>query len=230
MQVSLEFRDLIVNWKNSKQGISSDNLNMYTLLDLSNNQLSGQIPASLGTLRALKLLNISHNKLSGKIPTSFGDLENIETLDLSHNKLSGSIPPTLTKLQQLTILDVSNNQLTGRIPDGGQMGTMVLDPNYYANNSGLCGMQIHVSCPENEPHHRRSHRSMIIRSHGFYGKVCVLGTQLDCCWQLESYFLPGILPHHHLQTPAGIAHIVQIVQSGDGIKPEYWIEGGLHKQ
>ncbi|RVX12757.1 putative inactive leucine-rich repeat receptor kinase XIAO [Vitis vinifera] len=124
----------------------SDNLNMYTLLDLSNNQLSGQIPASLGALKALKLLNISCNKLSGKIPTSFGDLENIETLDLSHNKLSGSIPQTLTKLQQLTILDVSNNQLTGQIPDGGQMGTMVLDPNYYANNSGLCGMQIHVSC------------------------------------------------------------------------------------
>ncbi|RVX12860.1 LRR receptor-like serine/threonine-protein kinase FLS2 [Vitis vinifera] len=126
VQVSLEFRDLIVNWKNSKQ-------------------------ASLGALKALKLLNISHNKLSGKIPTSFGDLENIESLDMSHNKLSGSIPQTLTKLQQLTILDVSNNQLTGRIPDGGQMGTMVLDPNYYANNSGLCGIQIHVSCPEDEP-------------------------------------------------------------------------------
>ncbi|RVX12758.1 Receptor-like protein 12 [Vitis vinifera] len=149
--VPLEIEDLIVNWKNSKQGIPSDNLNMYTLLDLSNNQLSGQIPASLGALKALKLLNISRNKLSGKIPTSFGDLENIESLDLSHNKLSGSIPLTLTKLQQLTILDVSNNQLTGRIPDGGQMGTMVLDPNYYANNSGLCGMQIHVSCPEDEP-------------------------------------------------------------------------------
>ncbi|RVW48741.1 Leucine-rich repeat receptor-like serine/threonine-protein kinase [Vitis vinifera] len=149
--IPLEIEDLIVNWKNSKQGIPSDNLNMYTLLDLSNNQLSGQIPASLGALKALKLLNISRNKLSGKIPTSFGDLENIESLDLSHNKLAGSIPLTLTKLQQLTSLDVSNNQLTGRIPDGGQMGTMVLDPNYYANNSGLCGMQIHVSCPEDEP-------------------------------------------------------------------------------
>ena len=82
---------------------------------------------------ALKLLNISDNKLSEKIPTSFGDLENVETLDLSHNKLSGSIPPTLTKLQQLNILDVSNNELVGPIPDGGQMGTMVLDPNYFSN-------------------------------------------------------------------------------------------------
>ena len=150
VQVSLDFEDLVVNWKNSKQGISSDILNIYTLLDLSNNQLSGHIPASLGALKALKLLNISHNKLNGKIPTSLGDLEHIETLDLSHNNLSGSIPSTLTKLQQLTILDVSNNQLTGRIPDGGQMGTMVLDPNYYANNSGLCGMQIRVPCLEDD--------------------------------------------------------------------------------
>ena len=120
------------------------------MLDLSNNQLSGQIPTSLGALKALKLFNISSNKLSGKIPTSFGDLENIETLDLSHNKLSGSIPPTLTKLQQLTILDVSNNELVGPIPDGGQMGTMVLDPNYFANNSRLCGIQIRVSCPKEQ--------------------------------------------------------------------------------
>ena len=150
VQVSLEFNDLIVSWKNSKQGISTNKLNIYTLLDISNNQLSGQIPASLGDLKALKLLNISHNKLSGKIPTSLGDLENIETLDFSHNNLSGSIPLTLIKLQQLTILDVSNNELTGRIPNGGQMGTMVLNPNYFANNSKLCGIQIRVPCPEDD--------------------------------------------------------------------------------
>ena len=143
---SLGFRDLIVNWKKSRQGLSSQSLDIYTLLDLSNNQLSGKIPASLGALEALKLLNISYNKLSGKIPESFGDIKNLESLDLSHNQLSGSIPQTLTKLQQLIILDVNNNQLTGRIPVGGQMDTM-LDPNYYANNSGLCGMQIHVPCP-----------------------------------------------------------------------------------
>ena len=146
---NIVLNDLIVNWNKSKQGLSSHDLDMYFLLDLSSNQLSGEIPASLGTLKALKLLNISHNKLSGKIPASLGDLENLESLDLSHNQLSGSIPPTLTKLQQLTTFDVSNNQLTGQIPIGGQMNTM-LDPNYYANNSGLCGAQIQVTCPEEQ--------------------------------------------------------------------------------
>lgn len=74
----------------------------------------------------------------------------MESLDLSHNKLSGTIPQTLTKLQELTTLDVSNNELIGKIPVGRQMDTMY-DPNYYANNSGLCGMQIQVQCPEKPP-------------------------------------------------------------------------------
>ena len=101
----------------------------------------------LSALKALKLLNLSYNKLSEQIPASLRDLQNIEGLDLSHNKLSGPIPTAFTKLQQLTTLDVSNNQLTGRIMTGGQMNNMV-DANIYANNNGLCGFQIRVSCHE----------------------------------------------------------------------------------
>ena len=139
--------EVVVNWKRSKQGLSWYKLDIYTLLDLSMNQLSGEIPTSLGSLKALKLLNVSHNNLYGKLPVSFGDLKNLESLDLSHNNLSGSIPQSLANLQQLTILDVSNNKLTGKIPVGNQMNTMNI-PNFYANNSGLCGMQIRVSCSE----------------------------------------------------------------------------------
>ncbi|GMY16097.1 receptor-like protein 46 [Fagus crenata] len=142
-----KFGDLIVNWKKSKQGLSSDNLLLYYLLDLSMNQLSGEIPTSFGSLKALKLLNISHNNLSRMVPASLGDLESLEGLDLSYNKLLGSIPQSFAKLQELTILDVSKKKLTGKIPIGRQMDTMN-NPNFYANNNGLCGMQIQVQCPE----------------------------------------------------------------------------------
>ncbi|XP_030928124.1 receptor-like protein 46 [Quercus lobata] len=142
-----KINDLILNWKKSTQGLSWKNLNIYSLLDLSMNQLSGEIPTTLDSLKALKTFNVSHNNLYGRIPASLGDLLNLESLDLSHNNLSGSIPQELAKLQQLSILDVSNNKLAGRIPGGSQMDTMN-DPNFYANNSGLCGMQIRVPCPE----------------------------------------------------------------------------------
>uniref|UniRef100_A0A2N9GP26 Uncharacterized protein n=1 Tax=Fagus sylvatica TaxID=28930 RepID=A0A2N9GP26_FAGSY len=145
--MDLDMHDVILNWKKTQQGLSWNNLNIYSLLDLSMNQLSSEIPASLGSLNALKVLNISHNNLYGRVPASLGDLENLESLDLSYNNLSGSIPQSLAKLQQLTILDVSNNKLTGKIPVGSQMDTMN-DPNFYANNSGLCGMQIRVPCLE----------------------------------------------------------------------------------
>ncbi|CAL9024160.1 unnamed protein product [Prunus brigantina] len=142
--------DLIVNWKKSKQGLSSHNLDIYSLLDLSKNQFSGNIPSSLGRLKGLKLLNISSNELSGSIPLAFGDLESLETLDLSHNNLSGQIPQTFAKLQELNTLDLSNNKLVGHIPESPQMDTLI-DPNIYANNSGLCGVQIQLRCPEEHP-------------------------------------------------------------------------------
>lgn len=68
-EVSQELNDLIVNWNKSKQGLSTHNLDIYTLLDSSNNQLSGKIPASLGALKALKTtLNISYYNYSTMIP------------------------------------------------------------------------------------------------------------------------------------------------------------------
>ncbi|RVX12881.1 MDIS1-interacting receptor like kinase 2 [Vitis vinifera] len=41
-EVSQELNYLIVNWNKSKQGLSTHNLDIYSLLDLSNNQLSGK--------------------------------------------------------------------------------------------------------------------------------------------------------------------------------------------
>ncbi|KAF2295884.1 hypothetical protein GH714_034847 [Hevea brasiliensis] len=121
------------------------NLNQMEYLDLHSNNIGGEIPNSLGELKNLKSLNLSQNKLSGRIPLSFGGLQSLESLDLSHNNFFGEIPCTLANLFELSYLDLSNNKLEGRIPSGPHMDRMN-DPNSYANNSGLCGMQIKVSC------------------------------------------------------------------------------------
>ncbi|KAG0478794.1 hypothetical protein HPP92_013513 [Vanilla planifolia] len=141
---------LTLNWKGTIIYIRTIKINLYLSLDLSNNQLSGQIPPSLGNLRALKSLNFSFNNLTGEIPDSLGKLKVVESLSLAHNMLSGEIPRSFEELGELTTLDLSSNKLVGNIPAGGQMSTMT-NPDSYANNDRLCGFQIAVDCETAAP-------------------------------------------------------------------------------
>ncbi|PHT30982.1 hypothetical protein CQW23_27319 [Capsicum baccatum] len=54
-----------------------------TGIDLSCNELSGEIPKELSNLTEIHALNLSHNHLTGAIPSEFSNLQNIESLDLS---------------------------------------------------------------------------------------------------------------------------------------------------
>ncbi|CAH8334851.1 unnamed protein product [Eruca vesicaria subsp. sativa] len=113
-------------------------------LDLSENELSGDIPAEFGDLYELQALNLSHNKLSGLIPESFSGLKNVESLDLSFNMLQGRIPSQLTELNSLAVFNVSFNNLFGVIPQGRQFNTF--DAQSYLGNPLLCGQSINTSC------------------------------------------------------------------------------------
>ena len=86
------------------------------MLDLSYNQLTGEIPTELGSLTSLEWLDLSSNQLTGEIPTELGSLISLEVLALVGNQLTGEIPTELGGLANLTILSLSSNQLTGEIP------------------------------------------------------------------------------------------------------------------
>jgi sugar lactone lactonase YvrE len=97
-------------------GVTCDGNGRVTGLDLSRNNLSGPLPASLGNLNNLQSLDLSQNALTGPIPASLGNLTRLQTLSLFINQLSGSIPASLGNLTRLDFLQLSNNQLTGSIP------------------------------------------------------------------------------------------------------------------
>ncbi|KAM6571210.1 hypothetical protein CsatA_015290 [Cannabis sativa] len=113
------------------------------VIDLSSNKFSGQIPQSIGILKALYSLNLSNNALSGHIPPSLGTLTELESLDLSQNQLSGQIPQKLAELNFLQKFDVSYNNLTGLIPRGNQFQTF---ENSFEGNQGLCGEPLLKKC------------------------------------------------------------------------------------
>uniref|UniRef100_A0ACD5ZAA0 Uncharacterized protein n=1 Tax=Avena sativa TaxID=4498 RepID=A0ACD5ZAA0_AVESA len=115
-------------------------------LDLSCNNLTGEIPADISSLVELKSLNLSWNKFNGKIPANVGALMQVESLDLSHNELSGEIPSSLSALTSLSRLNLSYNNLSGKIPSGDQLQTLEDPASIYIGNLGLCGPPLSQEC------------------------------------------------------------------------------------
>ncbi|CAL5435625.1 unnamed protein product [Camellia sinensis] len=129
------------------KGLEMELVRIITILkaiDFSHNKFDGNIPISIGRLKALCVLNFSSNGLTGLLPMSLEDLTNLESLDLSQNKLSGEIPQQLTKLTFLAFLNFSQNNLTGLIPRGGQFETFLSTS--YEGNQGLCGFPLSNNC------------------------------------------------------------------------------------
>ncbi|CAN7018990.1 unnamed protein product [Brassica oleracea var. botrytis] len=125
-------------------------LTFYSAIDFSGNKLEGEIPESIGLLKALIALNLSSNSFTGHIPLSFANVSELESLDLSKNKLSGEIPQELKRLSYLAYIDVSDNQLTGEIPQGTQI--IGQPKSSFEGNLGLCGLPLEESCfTENTP-------------------------------------------------------------------------------
>lgn len=85
-------------------------------LFLSDNELSGGIPASLFALPKLENVDLAGNAYTGAIPAGFGAMAALKELNLKDNAFTGSIPADILADTELTFLDVSGNRLSGAIP------------------------------------------------------------------------------------------------------------------
>ncbi|RZC62046.1 hypothetical protein C5167_023818 [Papaver somniferum] len=79
--------------------------------------ITGSIPPSITKLKHLIILDLTYLSLSGPIPDFLNQLRNLKFLDLSSNQFSGSIPPNLSELKYVKSIDLSNNKLTGLVPE-----------------------------------------------------------------------------------------------------------------
>ena len=195
------------------KGLNEDYIKNDLLLDailnLSSNHLGRPIPQELTLLSELQRLNLSHNNLSGDIPFKLGEIKSVESLGLSSNHLSSRIPQSISTLTWLSHLNLSHNNFTGPIPKGSQIQTLD-DPSIYADNPLLCGDLLRKKClgtkappasnisPDHEYRGDRANKLKnvlfyvaIILGYGtrFWGFIGVLVFKKD--WRL-AYFHMGI--------------------------------------
>ncbi|THG01990.1 receptor-like protein EIX2 [Camellia sinensis] len=107
-KISGEVSDLI-------EGLSRCSNSSLKELRLRYNELSGQLPNSLGRLKHLRSLVLKGNLISGPVPKTVENLSVLKELDLSYNKMNGSIPKSLGKLMELTHLRLYENSWEGAL-------------------------------------------------------------------------------------------------------------------
>jgi Leucine-rich repeat (LRR) protein len=83
-----------------------------TKIYLSNHNMSGHLPLSIGSFPSLQSLSFHSNNISGTLPTTIGNLTKLEALDLSINRFVRELPKQIEHLQSLQNLDLSLNAFT----------------------------------------------------------------------------------------------------------------------
>jgi len=99
-------------------------------LVLSGNQLIGSIPSGLFRYENITLLDLSQNNLTGHVLNEFKSLAKLETVLLSGNKLSGEIPASLSNVTTLSWFAANQNNFTGLIPSWITKHVRMLDLSY----------------------------------------------------------------------------------------------------
>ncbi|XP_012703177.2 receptor-like protein kinase 2 isoform X2 [Setaria italica] len=126
----LKLRSLNVSANKLNGEVPTSMVGSLLELVLSGNRLSGSIPPDLFKYENLTLLDLSQNDLTGVVPDKFMNLSKLETLLLSGNKLIGEIPPSLSNVRTLSRFAANQNNFNGSVPSNITKHVRILDLSY----------------------------------------------------------------------------------------------------
>lgn len=121
-----------------------------TELRVSNNKLSGELPAELGTggtrvtakktartttmrVPTVEVIDVSNNQFTGGIPDEWGNIPYLRELSAENCGLTGSLPATIQKWEGIWVIRLANNRLSGVIPpfNAASLKELVIDNNRF---------------------------------------------------------------------------------------------------
>ncbi|KAL7605647.1 hypothetical protein Lser_V15G16548 [Lactuca serriola] len=88
-----------------------------THFSAQSNRFSGGIPSSLSNSPVISFLNLRNNSFNGPIEFDCSMMTNLTSLDLGTNNFSGSIPDDLSSCQNLRAMNLARNRFHGEIPE-----------------------------------------------------------------------------------------------------------------
>uniref|UniRef100_A0A1J3GHN3 Putative inactive receptor kinase n=1 Tax=Noccaea caerulescens TaxID=107243 RepID=A0A1J3GHN3_NOCCA len=128
LQSSIPLRELDLSQNGFTGSISDINSTTLTLLNLSSNGLSGDLPSSL---KSCLVIDLSGNTFSGDVSVVRNWEATPDFLDLSSNNLSGSLPNFTSAFSRLSVLSIRDNSVSGSLPslwdDSGVSHFSVID-------------------------------------------------------------------------------------------------------
>ncbi|KAK4749997.1 hypothetical protein SAY87_027446 [Trapa incisa] len=108
--------ELSLAGNNFTNTIRIENLSTLQFLNISNNQLSGDLDWNYLSIQNLEVLDAYNNNFTASLPTGILSLSSLRYLDLGGNYFYGEIPSCYGNLVGLEYLSLAGNDLQGRIP------------------------------------------------------------------------------------------------------------------
>ncbi|KAF8080624.1 hypothetical protein N665_0932s0024 [Sinapis alba] len=128
LQSSIPLQELDLSRNGFTGSITEINSTTLTLLNLSSNGLSGDLPSSL---KSCLVIDLSGNTFAGDVSVVQKWEATPDILDLSSNSLSGALPNFTSAFSRLSVLNIRNNSVSGSLPslwdDSGVSQYSVID-------------------------------------------------------------------------------------------------------